>query len=367
LYAEYLKIILTDQSLTFDDDLNVCLTYIKEIFPEHRSIYSTINNGAKIDIEGLNQKLLKLSIGKKVEKRLKDMDELVFDIERRTLRLAQRTNLTIKLFLDDLDSDYENSKKYIDSIKILIIAISEINDQFRQLRAKSKILIILRNDILNFINSPNIGKIKRDAKIEIEWPAKISLSTPVVKMMLHKIRISLDIPKKVDNESLYRSIFVETVYGDEAYKYILDRTMIRPRDVISYLKFIIEDYPEAEKITSKMILDTERKYSEYLKEEIKNEMYGSFPEEYIDSVFMLLKSLKLSDFSYMHIKTAYDENAALLEIDNFDSCLNNMFEYGIIGNNTSRGYHFKYRDNDSFFLRNEQIVLHRGLLKEICR
>lgn len=315
----------------------------------------------------MNQKLISLEFGKNITKKQLSLTEVIFDIERRAIRLSKKTSLSIMLFLDDIDADYDNSKKYISSIKSLITATESINGQFRNLMSKSKVLLLLRTDILNKMNGPNIGKIKRDAKIEIEWPTRITLSTPVVKMLIHKIRKSYNLPPKFSNDDIYHYFFPEKVKGVDAYKYILDRTMIRPRDAISYLKFIVDDYKEETKITSRMIQDVEGKYSAYLKEEIKNEMYGTFSEEYIESIFRLLKLLRMDSFSYEHIKIAFDQYRSALSIDNIDQCLSDMFEYGIIGHNTPKGFNFKYRDLDSSFAKTEQIILHPGLVKDVWR
>lgn len=367
---EYCKWLLSDQSLQPTEEYLRCASIIKELIPEKKTIFNVISSESGISLEVLGQKI-GLSMKGQKEKAICNYEEIIENFEKDIIEIAISSKIEINIVFDDLDDKYYHEEKYYIAMKEFIEAVDSINEIFRKSEIESKILIVLRSDIFRKLRGPNIGKIKRDSAIEFDWTTKISLDTPVMKMMLNKVRKSLEIPDRLSDTSVYRDLFDEYTNGEPTFKYILNRTMLRPRDLVSYIGFIIEEYPKSKKINGEMVRSVERKYSDYLKEEIRNEMYGMYSDEYIEGIFSLLKLNKMTDFGYFHINTTFTEYKDKLKIGDLDEALNVMFNYSIIGN-IKEGYgspyfSFKYRDVDSMFMKSEQISVHPGLRSEIIR
>lgn len=151
--------------------------------------------------------------------------------------------------------------------------------------------------------------------------------------------------------------------------YILRSTHNRPRDIIKYLK-------EASKITTRngyvkigpdQIKKADDSFSEYMKQEIIDEIYSVLPE--YNEIFSILSIIRKQTFKPTEFVKVYQEKVRNQNLRNrgAEAVLNILFEFSIIGNVPSMNTKsiFKYENESARFNFNENIKIHRGLYKAL--
>lgn len=198
------------------------------------------------------------------------------------------------LMFDDLDITFqENVSKQKMITELLRITKTYNNDILNG--TNSKILVFLRDDIKRKIESiyPDTAKIFSSYEIPILWydheTFKMDENVTILKTFINK-RIRLNFENhniSYDLEDPWSTLIPDnnTEYqGKSSFKYIIDFTFYRPRDLILFLsKFGLKEYlfplnPE----TIKLLL---RKYIQSNITEIKNELSLNFTTNEINLLF----------------------------------------------------------------------------------
>lgn len=192
------------------------------------------------------------------------------------------------LLIDKIDDLRTTYFKYYDNVVLNFLkAVNEINYELRNYINewnKSRIIIFLREDLLNRLRGKdtNLNKIIQDDLIKIDWQWNYEDKNSLLNEMINK-RISKAIKLINKDPDLYKEPFIENVLensnimrslkssqfrkDDEKsnfFKRILyNRTYLRPRDFLKYFHFLS---------ISTNIIEFQNKYSDYLWEEIDNEL-----------------------------------------------------------------------------------------------
>ena len=112
----------------------------------------------------------------------------------------------------------------------------------------------------------------------------------------------------------------------------------------------------------------DRAFSNYLRDEIVDEIYPILPE--IENYLQILSNLRKWNFSIQEFSAEYKKylDAETIKEKNIDHVLDILYNFSVIGNqNKSRKeiFYFKYMHTNMTFNRNENIVIHRGLFKAL--
>lgn len=142
-----------------------------------------------------------------------------------------------------------------------------------------------------------------------------------------------------------------------------------PRDFMQ-LMLSIQNYCSSPVVTEYDIQEGVKEYStEYFLPEIKDEMAGYIPFQYIDSVVNILSSFREREFSYQQFTDTF--YALNIESISPDTVLNVLYDCSAIGhaypygNGEQTSITFKCRNRSSSFNRNNRIILHKGLWKAL--
>ena len=100
--------------------------------------------------------------------------------------------------------------------------------------------------------------------------------------------------------------------------------------------------------------------------EIKDELYPILPD--IDQILTLISNIRKLIITPKEFRQEYEKalNKQLLTINNVDFVLETLFNFSVIGNQhktIEKRSFFKYQHTNMTFNRDENIVIHRGLLK----
>ena len=179
----------------------------------------------------------------------------------------------IKYFIviDKLDERWVD-----DAIRFrLVRALIESLRAFRRIQ-NLKILVALRSDILERVvqETHDLGFQREkyeDFFIRLRW-RKSELKELVQK------RIALLFKRKYSNADVsFDDIFPGKIGGSEAFDYILERTLMRPRDIISFVNECLKRAEGQTDITQRFVKEAEAQYSQIRREALENEWQSAFP------------------------------------------------------------------------------------------
>lgn len=314
---------------------------------------------------GFLQSFVDVSSGEKLEEGfyldyIDDLESVVFEV-------LSHSNSRYTVVYDELDDRFRDDEYYRHSIISLLKAADHINLKALESRVKAKIIILLRTDIFSIFNDPDLNKIKRVNTLKIDWGTRVAVSSPLIGMVISKAKKSSILMSVLSDEEVFRSLFPQAISGINPERYILERSFFRPRDVITILNLIIEKYPNSDYFGWKGFLDVKKEYSEYLLDEIRNEMYGHYGDDEIDSIFKLLKNYNKHFVDYKELKEYMEKNQFHYKDLDLEKMLIGLFKFNAIGNKWYNEYKRKeyytwaHRDEKADLDLDKIMVIHLGL------
>lgn len=336
----------------------------------------------KIDGKVLSIPFINASIGGERGKAIKYTTgsylEYLGDLKNTIIQALHTSQAKYTIIFDELDDQFRDEDLYKSNIISLIKVTDRINSLFIKRNIDCKVILLLRSDIFYILNDPDLNKIEEDSAVKIDWGNNDGDNSPLFNMILLKIRqsLSLQLDKNISNEKLYKLFFPDRLtFNDRSIKtakFILGRTYLRPRDLVTYLNYIIREEPDSNKFTARAIRRVEKKYSAYLFKEIKNELFGHLSNEEIEESLRLLKQFKQISFTYKEIQKYYNKRKELYPHIVLEKTLKTLFDFGVLGNqwtSYSNGrkrafYSFAHRENVEIDF-DKKFNVHLGLRKEL--
>lgn len=297
--------------------------------------------------------------------------QIIEELEKLVFNILQ--NFSTIMISDDLDEQELNmlSNENFSSFLIkYIYAVNQIN--LRINKFNSKCIIVLRNDILDKLNSKssNINKQITDSTIYINWCEK-QIGKPwnyeLAKMILNKIKISAKLDIKVSNKTLYKFLFPDNVEGVSAIDFLISRSLGRPRDIIVFLNKIKEKRPDSTNFKPAFFREVLNDYSNYFVNEFKNEMSIFFNQEEIEQIFSLLSDFNKRKFTFEDLQIFYNNNIKQYQkVEDLKSVVANLYSIGLLGNINDGAVSFAYRvDGKEKANFNADFVIHYGAQKKL--
>lgn len=343
--------------------------YVDCIYETENSItnensYSAGNGKFKVDGSSKSYKSKKSHISvKKFSAILDEYERYVYNC----MRVCH-----IMLIFDDIDDikiyikEQEKVKKFLIG---LIKIVDKINLKISELNQDNKCIIIIRDDILDSLNTldSNLNKIISDSSVNLDWVGNNQTSM-LLEMICHKIKKANEkFSNLKEKEILYR--FFGHDKDNSVISKIIERGFGRPRDIILYLKTIINNNKKEKTITFKMVKDAETEYSSKFWNEIKNELSFYHSEEYIEEILKLLSSIGKPSFSYNELELYFENHREYYpEISDIRALVDELYKFGIIGNltakkNRKKVFFYYRKDGKRYFDIDEDILIHNGLRK----
>lgn len=314
---------------------------------------------------GFLKSFVDVSSGEKLEEGL--YLDYIDDLESVVFEVLSHSNSRYTVVYDELDDRFRDDEYYRHSIISLLKAADNINLKALESRVKAKIIILLRADIFSIFNDPDLNKIKRVNTLKIDWGTRVAVNSPLIGMVISKAKKSSILMSVLSDEEVFRSLFPQAISGINPERYILERSFFRPRDVITILNLIIDKYPNSDYFGWKSFLDVKKEYSEYLLDEIRNEMYGHYGDDEIDSIFKLLKNYNKHFVDYKELKEYMEKNQFHYKDLDLEKMLIGLFKFNAIGNKWYNEYKRKeyytwaHRDEKADLDLDKIMVIHLGL------
>lgn len=275
----------------------------------------------------------------------------------------------IFLTIDGLDDVLRFKINQQDIIASLIRSAANVNDTFLEQGIDIKVVLSARSDLLGIINDPDLNKIYQDGRIDINW----SNNNEDLKKVL-ELRFSYSGYSRDNLFNLWYEFFPQKIHEKDSWSYLLERTLRKPRDVIQFLATCKKMYPNKQHLDYKDFMSAIKSFgSDYLMNEMQNELSGFIEQQYITVLPTIFQSLGSYEFSNAKFSQKLNEqNIKGISDNKIKQLLLMLFERSYVGQIiTSKGMHNKEFTNVIFKNRNPNnsidyhkgFITHRGILQ----
>ena len=229
--------------------------------------------GADVDVEqgDFSERLLAL-VDRMLERKHEiesltspaEIAQLIYEKDIRELQSTLKSYLAYKdgvwILIDNLDKSWPvngASNEDILIIRSLMEATRKLQRQLSRNEIECRAIVFIRNDIYEHLlgETPDKGK---DTAIVLDW-----LDEEAFKLLIHR-RMIASTKLEQPFEEMWPMFFESYIRGEHSFSYILGRTMMRPRDLISFLRLCVNVAINHgnNKVLEGDILLAEKQYSE---------------------------------------------------------------------------------------------------------
>jgi hypothetical protein len=217
------------------------------------------------------------------------------------------------ILIDKLDERWVD-----DSIRFkLIRALIESLRQFRRI-PHLKILVALRSDILERVvqETGDIG-FQRE-KFEAYFVRPKWTTAQLRELVEQRIGLVFRRQYSAASQITFKDIFPHHVNRIEPFDYIVERTLMRPRDVISFVNECLKLAEGRNEVTANVIRQAEGEFSRIRRLALENEWRSAFPS--LPCLLDYLKSFRVPniDFARFCLREGIEELALPLTEDRVD-------------------------------------------------
>lgn len=245
--------------------------------------------------------------------------------------------------LDDTYNQATDIETYYQIIISLMKAVYKINCQFRVSGIDNvKVIVYLRTDIIDELGKRDSESARwDDFTFNLNWAIvnKNDWKNSLLQRMIDK-RISVSLHKNISIIQLLDSSTIRiqrkaysTEQFKDVFKYIIDHTMHRPRDLIQFCKCIQKELrkPQCRVIDYRRIKDAEKVFCFWLvNQELANEINPIVHDT--KNLYSFLKELGNSTFSFEDFQTKYNNTPSLVAVSTADQMVEYLYDIGILTN-----------------------------------
>ncbi len=228
-----------------------------------------------------------------------DITQLVYSRQIRELLEALTEYLSISrrsvwILIDNLDKGWPIRSVLPEDISILrslLEATRKLERQFESRGVELHSVAFIRNDIYQHL-------ILEPAERGKETAALLDWNDPEVLKQLLARRLSSGLDGEMDFDTLWAQFFPSHVKGEESFQFVLNRTLMRPRELLRFVRECIDVgvNRQHQKLTEDDILQAEQSYSSDALVDVCLEMrdvnakFGDVPYAFIGSSVVLSKA-----------------------------------------------------------------------------
>ncbi len=280
-----------------------------------------------------------------------------------------RDNNYIIIF-DDLDIGFDSSsERDIKMILSLVRKAREYNNEvFGRTPIGAKVLVLLRRDIEKILmnHAADSAKIFSTYGVNLKWYEHIKFKGAEKSVKLKQFiddRIEHAFSSKgieINYDDPWTSLVkrnTEFYEHDTGFKFVLDHTFYRPRDIILFFQPMrAEDWDLP--LSTKRIKELTVQYADEIVNEVKNELSLYYSGQQISKIFDALPKINRKyDTTYDDVKSTIYREGFSGDVDELVSVL---FDYSILGNVDNEGkVKMKHRERpqERYTLDREKLFL----------
>lgn len=281
---------------------------------------------------------------------------------------------------DQLDLGFDlRAPEYVNRLIGLLLASRDINLAAREAGRGLFVVIFLRDDIYDCLHFEDKNKMTENYVSTIEWDSPRTSKT--LRALMER-RFATVLGESPAERIPWDAVFHEgrEMPGHQTkYEHMVDRTYLRPRDMIKFANCALSRYREriakgetgqdrADKIDNADIHNARIEYSEYFLREIDDEVHRHLPD--YDRYLDVLRAIGKWQFDRPEFDVAYAVHQPDASVSAI-SALETLYEFSFIGFYRAGGrgfggseYMFKYREGRTRFdPASSRFRIHPGLIE----
>ena len=281
------------------------------------------------------------------------------------------------LMFDELDEDYrdvlnpDRRDKYFELLISLFKAVQSIRAELKKYNVRP--IIFLRDDIFDLCRDNDKNK-WLDRAVMLKWD-----EAQLRKLVNYRLAVAAEM-SGVDHDpqaAWFTAFSVDqTRWGhrsraDDTFKYLLSRTFLRPRDVISYIRecAAVAESRGHSRIGNDAIKDGLDAHSGYMRREIIDEAFPVLDE--ISEILNVISRMRKIIFTKKEFSDRFREYQNSLPKDqrtrlSESQILRILYHFNVIGNTVTGGHRvFAYNSDVKVLDLERPLCVHNGLLKTL--
>ena len=214
-----------------------------------------------------------------------------------------------------------------------MLAARDINIAARQAGKKLFVTVFLRDDIYETLHFEDKNKITENFLSLIEWDTPRTDKT-LKSLMEKRFKVVLG-----DNPT-WNDVFDETkeMPGHQTkYQHILDRTYLRPCDVIKFTNSVLRQYKTRKDNNDAVpnqfenvdLNNARTEYSSYLMNELDDEIHKHLP--HYEELVELLRSIGVWQFTFEELEKHFDSSPKLARQGSAKDFLQELYDFSLVG------------------------------------
>lgn len=384
IFSELARLLVTDQSNPIDDELKELDKYIKHIFGvDLTDLHKEVTRKVKKTSNsiGYDSTSVRIESGMEVDlydgyKNLTKINDRLKALLSSYLKRYETKQYIIQFDqLDDNYTAYVNNANYIQCIISLFKSIYQINQSFRMDKIPVKVVAYLRSDIFNQFNRHDPESSRWEQYVlKLNWSIINKndwYNSDLLKLLNARIKNSLP---DIEGQSPFHTVFNKHIIklnanrsrcgtGEDIFKYIVHRTLQRPRDLIQFCIKIQAEVKDTNKFNYQSIINAEKEYSLWLLGEIENEIAPIINDT--QTLYELLRLLGRSHYTVSIFKSKFQSYSGKFNNINYEELLRILYGFGVIlnvrvENNNIQEVFSIVRNDRSVFNRDLNLITHSG-------
>jgi hypothetical protein len=243
--------------------------------------------------------------------------------------LDRDDNFYFVLF-DELDVGYDPSDdEYANRLIGLLLSAREVFQWAREMEYSVSPIVFLRSDIYADLSFPDKNKITRNLLETLTWTDELSGENSLKTLIDQRIRVLTH----TSGSDPWLEAFEPAVMRGTQHKakHLAARTYLRPRDMIHFCNLCLNEAKQrgGERISNEDITRARRAYSDYLVQELDDEIHATYKEwkRYLDA----LRRIHTTRFTRQDFERAFDALKLHKRGLDAEAALEMLYRYGIIG------------------------------------
>lgn len=198
--------------------------------------------------------------------------------------------------IDDLDTGWtDDTSKYE-----LLSALMDSIKQFIEI-PNIKILVAMRADLL----TKTISETKRQGEKDMAFTMKLNWSYQMLEELINKrLNYLFEYHYERKTKISFRDLFDCEISGVKGYDYVMQRTFLRPRDIIKFINICFIQAEGNEYILPDNILNAETIYRKEMLDALKDEWLTIYPN--IEIYIKAIRDIMTNSFTYQDAFNNYD-------------------------------------------------------------
>lgn len=199
--------------------------------------------------------------------------------------------------IDDLDTGWidENSKYE------LLSALIDSVKQFIEI-PNIKILAAMRSDLL----AKTISETKRQGEKDLAFTMKLNWTPHMLEDLVNKrLNYLFEYHYERKTKISFRDLFDCEISGVKGYDYVMQRTFLRPRDIIKFINICFDQADGNEYILPDNILNAETIYRKEMLDALKDEWQNIYPN--VEVYIKTIRDVMGNEFAYQDALDKYIE------------------------------------------------------------